>query len=148
MKLFFTLPAVLFTVGVGAALAQQTPPPGTPQVPPASPNAPGSNRPPTPNPAVPGAPGTPGSSRTPGAPPTSPATPGAVPAVPAPVLPGGVAPPVPVVTPPPAGSAVRMSTDQKFVMEATSGGQFEVASSRLALQKSNSAAVKKFAQQM
>jgi putative membrane protein len=148
MKLFFTLPAVLFTVGVGTALAQQTPPPGTPQVPPSSPNAPGSNKTPTPNPAVPGAPGTPGSSRTPGATPTSPATPGAVPAVPAPVLPGGAAPPTAVVTPPPAGPAARLSADQKFILEASSGGQFELASSRLALQKSNSAAVKKFAQQM
>src|SRR5438270_2358685 len=139
MKLFFTLPAVLFTVGVGTALAQQTPPPGTPQVPPSSPIAPGSNKTPTPNPAVPGAPGTPGSSRTPGATPTSPNTPGAVPAVPAPVLPGGVTPPTAVVTPPPAGPAARLSADQKFIMEASSGGQLEVASSRLGLQKPGSA---------
>jgi len=52
------------------------------------------------------------------------------------------------VTPPPAGPAARLSADQKFIMEASSGGQFEVASSRLALQKSDSAAVKKFAQRM
>jgi putative membrane protein len=64
------------------------------------------------------------------------------------VLPGGVAPPTAVVTPLPAGPSARLSTDQKFIIEATSGGQFELASSRLALQKSDSAAVKKFAQRI
>src|SRR5262249_34971261 len=59
-----------------------------------------------------------------------------------------VTPPIAIVTPPPAGPAARLSTDQKFVLEAASGGQFKITSSRLALQKSDSAAVKKFAQRM